>query len=143
MTLKACGTFGDAARYEDEAWGEHFEGRAELESFMRPMRVLPDLEIAVQRRYVTDEAIVVEGGDSRMHLGAWRGLPATGRRIELPFAACFHVNDPAGKKFTTTGAQCPGNWACFTSLKLCRSNLDIGVPSVTIVGALARKLLGR
>jgi hypothetical protein len=26
-------TFGDAARYDDEAWGEHYEGRNGVRSF--------------------------------------------------------------------------------------------------------------
>jgi steroid delta-isomerase-like uncharacterized protein len=62
---------------------------------------LPDLEIAVQRRYVTEEAILVEVLIRGTHLGAWRGLPATGRRVEFPLCGVytFDANDNlAGEK---------------------------------------------
>jgi hypothetical protein len=44
------------------------------------MQALPDLEIDIQRRHVTDEAIVLEVIIRGTHFGGWRGLPATGRR---------------------------------------------------------------
>jgi predicted ester cyclase len=71
------------------------------------MKALPDLEIEVQRRYVTDESIVVEVMIRGTHLGGWRRLPATGRRVEFPLCGVytFDADDRlAGKKFTTTGA---------------------------------------
>jgi hypothetical protein len=47
-------TFGDAARYDDEAWGEHYKGGEGVRSFYEQlMKALPDLEIDVQRRHVT------------------------------------------------------------------------------------------
>ena len=54
-------TFGNTARYDDEAWGEHYSGRDGVHAFYQQlMRALPDLEIQVQRRHVTDDAILVE-----------------------------------------------------------------------------------
>src|ERR1700730_15003382 len=53
------------------------------------MKALPDLEIEVQRRYVTDEAIVVEVMIRGTHLGGWRRLPATGRRVEFPLCGVY------------------------------------------------------
>jgi steroid delta-isomerase-like uncharacterized protein len=83
-------TFGDSARYDDEAWGEHYEGRDGVRSFYEQlMAALPDLEIDVQRRHVTDDAILVEVIIRGTHLGAWRGLPATGRRIETPLCGIY------------------------------------------------------
>jgi steroid delta-isomerase-like uncharacterized protein len=89
-------TFGDTAQYDDEAWGEHYTGAHGVRLFYEQlMRALPDLEIEVQRRHVADDAILVEVMIRGTHLGEWRGLPATGRRIE--FALCgvytFDSND--------------------------------------------------
>jgi hypothetical protein len=54
-------TFGDTARYDDEPWGEHYQGRNGVRLFYEQlMKALPDLEIEVQRRHVTDDAILVE-----------------------------------------------------------------------------------
>ena len=83
-------TFGDTARYDDEPWGEHYEGRREVRSFYEQlMKALPDLEIVVQRRHVADDAIVVEVMIRGTHLGGWRGLPATGRRVEFPLCGVY------------------------------------------------------
>src|SRR6266446_4861098 len=48
------------------------------------MKAVPDLEIEVQRRHVTDDAVLLEVMIRGTHLGEWRGLPATGRRVEVP-----------------------------------------------------------
>ncbi len=47
-------TFGDSARYDDEAWGEHYTGGVR-QFYEQLMKALPDLEIEVQHRHVTDE----------------------------------------------------------------------------------------
>ena len=76
------GTFGNNARYDDEPWSEHYTGRNGVGLFYQQlMKALPDLEIEVQRRYVTDDAIVVEVIICGTHLGGWRGLPATDDRL--------------------------------------------------------------
>jgi steroid delta-isomerase-like uncharacterized protein len=83
-------TFGDTARYDDEPWGDHYEGRNEVRSFYgQLMKALPDLEIVVQRRHVADDAIVVEVMIRGTHLGGWRGLPATGRRVQFPLCGVY------------------------------------------------------
>ncbi len=80
-------TFGDTANYDDEAWGEHHEGRDGVRNFYSQlMKALPDLQIDIQRRHVAGDAVVLEVIIRGTHLGAWRGLPATGRRVE--FALC-------------------------------------------------------
>ena len=53
------------------------------------MKALPDLEIQVQRRHVTDDAVLVEVIICGTHLGEWRGLPATGRRVEFPLCGVY------------------------------------------------------
>ena len=70
-------------------------------SMGRLMKALPDLEILVQRRHVTDDAIVVEVMIRGTHLGGWRGLPATGRRVEFPLCGVYTFDDDdrlAGEK---------------------------------------------
>jgi steroid delta-isomerase-like uncharacterized protein len=83
-------TFGDTAVYEDHPWGEHYKGRNGVRLFYQQlMEALPDLEIEVQRRHVADDAILVEVVIRGTHLGGWRGLPATGRRVEFPLCGVY------------------------------------------------------
>ncbi len=83
-------TFGDGAQYDDEAWGEHYEGRDGVRRFYEQlMKAMPDLSIQVRRRYVTDDAILVEVVIKGTHLGDWRGLPATGRLVEFPLCGVY------------------------------------------------------
>jgi len=84
------GTFGETARYDDEPWGEHYTGRDGVRQFYEQlMKALPDLEIAVQRRHTAEEAVLVEVVIRGTHLGGWRGLPATGRRVEFPLCGVY------------------------------------------------------
>jgi hypothetical protein len=53
------------------------------------MKALPDLEIDVRRRHVTDDAILVEAMIRGTHLGGWRGLPPTGRRVDFPLCGVY------------------------------------------------------
>jgi steroid delta-isomerase-like uncharacterized protein len=83
-------TFGDSAQYDDEAWAEHHRGRNGVRVFYEQlMNALPDLEIEVERQYVTDDAIVVEVTIRGTHLGVWRGLPPTGRLVEFPLCGVY------------------------------------------------------
>jgi steroid delta-isomerase-like uncharacterized protein len=83
-------TFGDAARYDDEAWSEHYQGREGVREFyQRLMTALPDLEIEVRQQYVAEEAILVEVLIRGTHRGEWKGLPATGRRVEIPLCGVY------------------------------------------------------
>jgi steroid delta-isomerase-like uncharacterized protein len=83
-------TFGENAQYDDEPWEEHYNGQNGVRLFYEQlMRALPDLEIDVQRRHVADEAILVEVLVRGTHLGAWRGLPATGRRVQFPLCGVY------------------------------------------------------
>jgi len=83
-------TFGDTARYDDEPWDEHYDGRDGVRQFYKQlMTALPDLEIEVRQQHVANEAIVVEVMIRGTHLGGWKGLPATGRRVELPLCGIY------------------------------------------------------
>jgi steroid delta-isomerase-like uncharacterized protein len=84
------GTFGVGARYDDEPWDDHYTGQNGVREFYTQlMKALPDLEIDVLRRHVSDDAIVLEVIIRGTHRGAWRGLPATGRRLEFPLCGVY------------------------------------------------------
>src|SRR5262249_22675204 len=90
------GTFGENARYDDEPWDEHYTGREGVRGFYQQlMKALPDLEITVLRWHVAGDAILLEVGIRGTHVGGWRGLPATGRRVEFPLCGVytFDAND--------------------------------------------------
>ena len=83
-------TFGTDARYDDEPWGDHRVGRDGVRSYYTELlQALPDLAIETKQRHVASACVVVEVVIRGTHLGAWRGLPATGRRIEFPLCGVF------------------------------------------------------
>jgi steroid delta-isomerase-like uncharacterized protein len=89
-------TFGADAQYDDEPWAEHYKGANGVRVFYEQlMAALPDLQIEVMRQHVADEAILVEVLIRGTHLGAWRGLPATGRKVQFPLCGVytFDAND--------------------------------------------------
>ncbi len=77
-------------RYELVATGEVFDGAEQLGGLMHEnVTAFPDFHFAVERLHHADEAIVVEGTFFGTHLGPWRGLPATGRRVAFPMLIVF------------------------------------------------------
>jgi steroid delta-isomerase-like uncharacterized protein len=138
-------TFGESARYDDEPWGEHYRGRDGVRLFYEQlMKALPDLEIAVQRRYVTDEAIVVEVAIRGTHLGSWRGLPATGRRIEFPLCGVYTFDGDdrlAGEKIYYDRGTVLRQLGIFHEPQSVLGQISIlATHPVTIARAFARKM---
>lgn len=89
-------TFGEAARYDDEPWDTHYRGRQEVRAFYQQMlQAMPDLHIDIRERHASEDAIILEVIICGRHLGAWRGLPATGRRIQFPLCGIFMFDDRA------------------------------------------------
>jgi steroid delta-isomerase-like uncharacterized protein len=87
-------TFGREAFYNDEPWQDRRVGHGEVRAYYDAlMRAVPDLEIDVQRRHVTDDRIILEVIIRGTHLGAWRGLPATGRRVNVPLCGIYDFDD--------------------------------------------------
>jgi len=139
-------TFGSAARYDDEPWGERYEGpNAVREFYTQLMGALPDLEIAVQRQHVSDEAIVVEVVIRGTHLGGWRGLPATGRRVEFPLCGVytFDAQDRlAGEKIYYDRGTVLRQLGVFREPRSVLGQIGILVTHpLTIAQTLARKIL--
>jgi steroid delta-isomerase-like uncharacterized protein len=141
-------TFGDTARYDDEPWGEHYKGRDGVRLFYELlMKALPDLEIEVQRRHVTDHAILVEVMIRGTHLGGWRGLPATGRRVEFPLCGVytFDADDRlAGEKIYYDRGTVLRQLGVFHEPQSVLGQISIvATHPTTIARAFARKLLSR
>jgi steroid delta-isomerase-like uncharacterized protein len=140
-------TFGESARYDDEPWSEHFEGRDGVRAFYTElMDAVPDLEIEIRHRHVTDEVIVLEVMIRGTHLGAWRGLPATGRRIEFPLCGVytFDGNDRlAGEKIYYDRGTVLRQLGVFHEPRSVLGQITIAATHpVTIAGAVARKVFG-
>jgi steroid delta-isomerase-like uncharacterized protein len=48
-----------------------------------------DIHVEVRRRHVSDDAVILEATLSGEHADAWQGIPATGRKVEVPLCAVF------------------------------------------------------
>jgi steroid delta-isomerase-like uncharacterized protein len=141
-------TFGAHAHYDDEPWDEHFNGRDGVRLFYEHlMKALPDLEIKIQRQHVTEDAILVEVIIRGTQLGSWRGLPATGRRIEFPLCGIytFDADDRlAGEKIYYDRGTVLGQLGVFhePASLLGRISIFMTHPA-TILRALARRLFAK
>jgi steroid delta-isomerase-like uncharacterized protein len=96
------GTFGATARYDDEPLAAQYTGRDEVRTYYESLlQALPGLHLDVRRTHASASAVVVEVIIRGRHLGPWRGLPATGREIEIPLCGIFTFDDEdrlAGEK---------------------------------------------
>jgi len=149
MTWEACSApLAILPNTTNEAWGEHFQGRDGVRVFYEQiLKALPDLEIEVQRRHVADDAILMEVMIRGTHLGAWRGLPATGRRVAFPLCGVYTF-DPddrlAGEKiYYDRGAVLRQLGVFHEPQSVFGRICTLATHPVTIAGALARKLLYR
>jgi steroid delta-isomerase-like uncharacterized protein len=140
------GTFGDAARYDDEAWDEHYNGSDGVKLFYTQlMQALPDLEIDVKRQHVTEDAIVVEVIIRGTHFGDWRGLPATGRRVEFPLCGVYTFDAAdrlVGEKIYYDRGTVLRQLGVFHEPQTALGRIcTLATHPITIARALARKLL--
>ena len=86
-------TFGQRARY-DEPWGEHHDGRDAVRRYYEHLLVsLPDLRIDIAHRLVSEDGVALEVRISGTHIGIWRGLPPTGRRVAFPLCELFTFDE--------------------------------------------------
>jgi steroid delta-isomerase-like uncharacterized protein len=139
-------TFGDPALYDDEAWGEHYEGRSGVRLFYEQlMNALPDLEIEVPRWHAAEDAVVVEVIIRGTHLGAWRGLLATGRRVEFPLCGVYSFDSDdrlAGEKIYYDRGTVLRQLGVFHEPQSLLGQICIfATHPVTIARAFARKVL--
>lgn len=110
-------TFGEAARYDDEPWDARYVGRQEVRSFYAQLlQAMPDLRIDVHHRHASEDAVILEVMIRGHHLGAWRGLPATGRRLEFPLCGIYTFDQQdrlAGEKIYYDRATVLGQLGVF------------------------------
>lgn len=122
-------TFGPNARYDDEPWDDHRIGRDQVHLYYKQMlSAAADFRIEVRNRYATGEAVILEVTISGTHTGAWRGLPATGKKVSFPLCGIFTFDSEdriLGEKIYYDRA----------SAHKCRWPL-------TIAGAFFRKMIG-
>jgi steroid delta-isomerase-like uncharacterized protein len=87
-------TFGRQAWYDDEPWGEHHDGRDAVRRYYEDLlAALPDLHIDIAHRLAAEHGVALEVRISGTHLGSWRGLPSTGRRVEFPLCALYTFDE--------------------------------------------------
>lgn len=99
---RVVATFGKGARYDDEPSDAHYVGHDAVRGFYAElMQGLPDFNCRILRRHVGEDAVILEVLVSGTQLGMWRGLPATGLRVETPICAVFTFDEDdriAGEK---------------------------------------------
>ena len=100
-----------------------------------------------QRRHVTDDAIILEVIIRGPQLGAWRGLPATGRRVELPLCGIYTFdadNHLAGEKIYYDRGTVLRQLGVFHEPPSVLGQIGILLTHpITIARALARKIRGK
>jgi steroid delta-isomerase-like uncharacterized protein len=85
----ALATF-DRPRYEFVATDEVFDGPDEVMAHWEELdRAFPDQLDEIIAIHHADDVAILEFISRGTHLGTLRGLPATGRRFELPASAIF------------------------------------------------------
>lgn len=83
-------TFGDEAWYDNEPVGEHHEGRDSVHAYYEDLILaLPDFHVEINHRHVTDEHVILETTQSGTHEGNLRGLPGTGRIVQVDACSVF------------------------------------------------------
>ena len=82
--------FFERPRYELIATGEVFDGAGPLGGLMQEnVTAFPDFHYDFTDLHHSEAVIVVEGSFRGTHEGTWRGLPATGRRVDFPMLIVF------------------------------------------------------
>jgi steroid delta-isomerase-like uncharacterized protein len=91
---------GVLAYYDDEivwtnvALEEVYRGKAAVGEFVtRLFTAIPDLEFTVQETVVRGDSVAVQWTIRGTHLGTFMGIPATGRRLEVPGVSMLTLRD--------------------------------------------------
>jgi steroid delta-isomerase-like uncharacterized protein len=141
-------TFGADGFYDDAPWGEHHEGLAGVRSYYEALfRAAPDSQLEVESARVADDAVILEVRLRGTHLGAWRGLPATGNAIDLPICGIFTFDEEgriAGERIYYDRATVLRQLGVFFEPDTRRAKVltPLAHP-VTMLRALRRAVLGR
>ena len=81
--------------------GDTFDGQEGVRAFYEGFGFggrggFTNIHVEVRHRHVTDDDIILEVMVSGEHTETWQGIPATGRRFEVPLCAVFFF-DGEGK----------------------------------------------
>jgi steroid delta-isomerase-like uncharacterized protein len=80
-------------RYEIVATGEVRDGHANVSALLQENKKgFPDFEFRPQLFHHASDAVVVEGRFMGTHLGNWRGLPPTRRKVDFPLIIVFQFD---------------------------------------------------
>lgn len=86
------GVFG-RPHYTVVADGELYDGTDQVKGFLsQTYTAFPDFAFEATRVSPTTDAVLVEGDFVGTHLGSWRGLPATGRRVDFQMCLIFEFD---------------------------------------------------
>jgi len=90
----ACAAVFHHARYELVPTGEVYDGADAVGGFLEQNRAaFPDFVFTPTRVSGGADAVLVEGRFVGTHQGTWRGLPATGKRVDFAMALVFEFDD--------------------------------------------------
>lgn len=83
-------------RYTVLADDELFDGGDRVHEFLSEnYRAFPDFVFVPTKVAPTTDAVLVEGRFTGTHLGNWRGLPPTGRKVDFPMCLLFEFEGEA------------------------------------------------
>ena len=103
--------------------------------------------IDIRKRHEAEEAVILEVVISGHHLGTWRGLPPTGRRVEFPLCGIFTFDDSdrlAGEKIYYDRAMVLAQLGVFHEPDRILGRLNaMAMHPLTMARILGRKLLRR
>lgn len=84
----------DRARYEVMPLGDPSDGADAVRELLQGlMDGFPDFNAEVLRMHHADDAVICEARMTGTHNGPWAGVPATGRRIDIPVACIFDFEE--------------------------------------------------
>jgi steroid delta-isomerase-like uncharacterized protein len=89
---RTLATLNEAPDYKIN--NDEFSGRESVRAFYADLFTgFPDLKLEITRRYVSDDAITIEVTLTGTHKNQWNGVPATGRRVQLPVCVIFPFDE--------------------------------------------------
>jgi steroid delta-isomerase-like uncharacterized protein len=141
-------TFGHRAWYDDEPWGEHHDGRDAVHRYYEDLlAALPDLHIDIVQRLAAEDGVALEVRISGTHLGSWRGLPPTGRRVVFPLCAIYTFDEEgklAGERIYYDRGSVLHQVGLYHDPQTLRGRLEtLLAHPITVARAYARKLARR
>jgi steroid delta-isomerase-like uncharacterized protein len=79
-------------RYEVN--GEESDGEAAVRDLLQGLMAgLPDFHAETRKIHHADDAVIAEARITGTHDGPWAGIPATGRRVDIPIVAIFDFEE--------------------------------------------------